>query len=245
MRNYIKASAVILAISASPAFAQDNEGKGVYIGAAVGVAGVSDPGVEYYDIGGAFGGSGTEDTANGEFDLKSATQISGAIGYDFGSVRSDVEISYSRNKIKSLAINEINGTAANLYAGDRAEVCEYLELMTCAGSDNVFEDPGFKLRQLSAMANVWLDLPIGGAFTPYAGAGLGVAGFEADGEGKAKFAWQLGAGGAFEISRNFFVTADYRHREVGKTTVEWDEGSGFRLGKLKTDSLTAGVRFVF
>ncbi len=139
----------------------------------------------------------------------------------------------------------MNGTPATLTEEERDEVCDYLEADSCGGSGNTFAISGSRIRQLSAMANVWVDLPVGDTITPYAGGGLGVSGFEVDGEGKAKFAWQLGAGAAVKVSSAIELTVDYRHREVSKTQVAWDAASGFRVGKLKTDSFTAGLRFRF
>lgn len=95
------------------------------------------------------------------------------------------------------------------------------------------------------MGNLWLDLPIGSAIVPYAGGGVGISGFEVDGEGKARFAWQLGSGVAVKLSDGVALTADYRHREVSRTQIAFDSTSGFTIGKLKTDSLLAGIRFTF
>ena len=73
----------------------------------------------------------------------------------------------------------------------------------------------------------------------------GISGFEVDGEGKGKLAWQLGAGVAFNVSPGIALTADYRHRQVGATEVPYDNASGFRVTSLKTDSLQAGFRVKF
>lgn len=245
MRNIIKAALAAAAIlPASTAFAQEAD-TGFYGSLNAGVALLGDTDVTYYDAGGTFGGTGTQDTFTTRFDMKSAAIFGGTLGYDFGPVRADVEVSYARNKLKSLTVKSVNGAPITLSPSDRTDVCDYLEADTCGGSGNTFEIDGGRIRQLNAMANVWADLPLGGSVTPYLGGGIGVAGFEVEGEGKAKFAWQVGAGVGFRLSDAVELTADYRHREAGKSTIEWDEFSGVQIGKLKTDSFTAGLRFRF
>jgi opacity protein-like surface antigen len=238
-------TALALAAIPSAALAQDEADQGFYAGVNAGVAMLGDAHVTYYDAGGTFGGSGSTDTASGTFDVKSAATFGGVVGYDFGTIRADLEVNYSRHKIRSLTLNQLNGAPVTLSAADRQDVCDYLEADSCGGSGNTFNIGGSRIRELSAMGNLWLDLPISDRIVPYAGGGIGVGGFEVDGDGKAKFAWQLGAGAALKLSRHVWLTADYRHREVARTTVDWDATSGFMLGKLKTDSLTAGLRFRF
>lgn len=231
---------------ASAAHAQEAEDDtGFYMAANIGTASLSDPTVTYYDVGGTFGGTGTTDTADARIGTKSAVTFGGTIGYDFGTVRTDVEVQYGRHKIESLTFGSVNGTPITLTAGDRADVCLYLEATTCGGSGNTFVIDGSRIRQLSVMGNVWVDLPVGGGFTPYIGGGLGIGGFEVDGEGKGKLAWQLGGGFAVKVAQGVSLTADYRHREIGATQVEYDASSGFRVGKLTTNSFAAGLRFTF
>ena len=247
MKNFITILAFSAAAAAVPgaALAQNADDKGFYIALNVGSASLKDPVVTYYDAGGTFGGTGTTDTATATLDTKSALAFGGTLGYDFGNVRSDVEFQYSRHKISSLTFTSVNGAATTLSAADRSDVCDYLEATTCGGSGNTFVVDGSRVRQLSAMANLWLDLPVGGSVVPYAGGGVGISGFEVDGEGKGKFAWQLGAGVAVKLSHGVALTADYRHREVAKTRVAFDNVSGFDVGKLKTDTIAAGLRFTF
>lgn len=248
MRKLLNTLALGAAIIAAPQMASaqsSDDDAGLYMAVKVGVANLSDPTVTYYDAGGTFGGTGTTDTATAKLDTKSAFAIDGSIGYDFGMVRADVEVAYSRHNINSLTFVSLNGSSVTLTAAERADVCDYLETSTCGGSGNTFLTPGSRVRQLSAMGNLWLDLPIGTGVVPYVGGGLGISGFEVDGEGKGKFAWQLGAGVAFKLSPSIALTADFRHREVGKAEIAFDSVSGFNVGKLKTDSIMAGIRVTF
>lgn len=230
---------------ASAASAQEADSKGFYLGFDVGKSSVKDAEIVYYDAGGTFGGTGVRDTASGKVDTKSAIVLGGAIGYDFGTIRGDIEIDYARNKITALTLNSVNGSPVTFSAADRQEICDYLEADTCGGSGNTFQFDGSRVRQLSAMANLWFDLPIGSKIVPYAGGGAGIAGFEVGGEGTGKFAWQLGAGVAAHFSNTAAVTLDFRHRQISRSNIEYDVSSGFELGKLKTNALTLGLRLTF
>lgn len=218
---------------------------GFYVAANVGKASLSDPTVTYYDVGGTFGGTGASDTATATIDTKSATTFGGAIGYDTGMVRPELELQYGRHDINSLTFVSANGSPVTLDAGDRVDVCDYLEAPSCGGSGNTFIIAGSRVRQLSVMGNVWIDLPIGSGITPYVGGGMGITGFEVDGEGTGKFAWQLGAGAAVKLTKGVALTLDYRHRSVGAAQVEYDSASGFTISKLTTNSFAAGLRFTF
>lgn len=235
-------------VTASTASAQGSAADtGAYVSLGAGVATVSDARIEYVDEGGTFGGTGAQDSARFRADVDSAFTFGGALGYDFGVVRADIEVNYSRNSIKTLGIESVNGSAVTLTAADRAEVCDYLEADSCGGSGNDFQVDGYKIRQLSALANAWFDVPTGSAITPYVGGGAGIAGYEVDGEGKARFAWQLGGGVGFDLSPNVTLSADYRHRQINGTTITDDEfpEAALRIGKVKSNLFTASLRFKF
>lgn len=246
MKTQLKVAALAAAACAQAAVAQakGQEAKGFYGGLNIGVADVNDVGVTYYDEGGTFGGTGPEDSFSGAFGEKGAATFGGVLGYDFGMLRADVEISYAKNNVNSFTLTNVNGTPITLSPSDRAELCDYLE-SSCGGSGNTIAIDGGHLRQLNGMVNGWLDIPVGGTFVPYVGGGMGIAGLEVDGEGKSRFAWQLGAGAALHVSRALAVTADYRHREASSTDVPFDEVSGLRISKLKTNSFTVGIRGYF
>lgn len=230
-----------LGLVASTAHAKDSTG--VYIGINGGVASPADTSISYYDVGGTFGGTGATDTAAGTVAVKNSAAVSGAIGYDFGIVRADIEVAYSNNKISGLTVDTVNGSPVTLGPSDVDDVCDYLEVTGCTASGNTISYDGGHVRQLSALANLWLDIPVGGVVTPYVGGGLGVTGYETGGDGTGKFAWQVGAGVALNVSSAISITADYRHRESSNSTIEWDDQSGFMLGKLKTNTFSAGLRF--
>jgi opacity protein-like surface antigen len=244
MKRILVASLVgATALIGGTAHAQDSDSKGVYIEGGVGIAAVSDTDITYYDDGGTFGGTGATDTAEFEVGVDNAVTFGGAIGYDFGMIRAELAVDYAKNDLESLTLTGINGAAVTLDEDDAEEVCDYLEIDDCEVDGNTFTtSAGGRVRQLSGMVNAWLDIPIGSVITPYVGGGIGIGGFETDGEGDAKFAWQLGAGVAVNLSSSLSLTANYRHREISGSTIEWDEVSGFEVGDLKTDAFTAGIR---
>jgi len=77
------------------------------------------------------------------------------------------------------------------------------------------------------LANLWVDLPLGDAFRPYVGGGIGVGRLSADiifttsgydytflDESDWGFAYQLGAGVAFDIMPNIALDVGYRFKGI-------------------------------
>lgn len=249
MRIKLMMCAAVAALAAGTAHAQEaDDGRGFYIAVNAGIADLRDTELVYQDDGGTFGGAGTVDVLEAEAKTKSAFQFGGTIGYDFGTIRADVEVAYSRNKLKGLQINSVNGTAVtSISPADADEFCDYAEVDNCSVSGNTIGFDGGRVRQLSGIANLWLDIPVGGTIVPYVGGGLGIGGFETGGEGKARFTWQLGAGVAFKVSPTVAITGDYRYRQISGATFT-DSGFpdyAFKVDDLKTNSFTAGLRFTF
>jgi opacity protein-like surface antigen len=243
-KTALAAAATVLAIAAaSPAAAQDK--KGAYVAAGLGIADVNNVHVDYYDEIGEIGPVEGSDTLSTRFRLKSTANLTGAIGYDFGMVRAEVEVAYSRHKLKGIEFLAINGSPVTLTQADVADFCDYEEITGCTLSGNTVSFEGGRVRQLSALGNLWVDLPVSKLIVPYVGGGAGVTGFEIEGEAKGKFAWQVGAGAAFHLSPNVALTADVRHRSVGRSTIEYDEVSGVRVGKIKTTTVGLGARLTF
>lgn len=235
MRKTVVAAALVAL--AAPSMAHADDVRGIYFAGTVGNASLSDVDVQYYEDG---------DELDGTFATKDAIMFGGAIGYDFGMVRAEIEASYARHKIKSLTITGYNGTEfVDLDDETQADICDYLEASSCPTSGATFAGDGLKMRQAYGMANLWVDVPVGDTFAPYVGGGLGIGGYEVDGEGKGKLAWQLGAGVAVRVTGKTFITADWRHRQIGNTNIVWDDASGMRVGKIKSDVFGVGARVGF
>lgn len=243
MKKLILMAGVASALIGAPALAED---RGVYISVSAGSASVKDTDLRYYDVGGTFGGAGATDSVQTSVELKNAAAFAGAVGYDFGSIRAEVEIGYNRNELEAITVESLNGAPVTLSPAEADDVCLYLGVSSCTASGNriAFSDGG-KVRQLSAMANLWYEHPITDRITPYIGGGAGFVGFEADGEGDVTFAWQVGAGVAFQASPSIAITVDYRYRSADGKDIAYDANSGFEIGTIKTSTLSAGLRFSF
>lgn len=188
------------------------------------------------------------DIIEGSFDLKPVFAISGAIGYDFGMIRAEAELAYNRATIRSLNVTRLTGyggtTTTNLSDG-LSDVCAYLELTDCSASGNTLSMEGRKLRQISGMANLWLDIPVGEVVEPYVGGGLGIMDLEMDGDSKSVFAWQLGGGVAFHVTQKLAVTADVRYRATGAFEYDYGGGAGSNFGSVETTTYGLGLRYTF
>lgn len=183
-----------------------------------------------------------------------AFEFGGALGYDFGLIRTEIELAYSRARNNSLTLETVGGAAvpANALqdlvdAGIDTDVIDLTEVTNVQVSGNTVKyDNGSKLRRLSALANVWLDIPVGEiGISPYVGGGIGIQGSEIEGEGKATFAWQLGAGIAVPVGSSFAITADYRYRQQSGYTLNEDGFDYARIGKAKSSSFLLGLRAYF
>ena len=102
-------------------------------------------------------------------------------------------------------------------------------------------------------ANAFFDIPLGWMITPYVGGGLGMAfvdyrtAFEALGEtisqsdDRTNFAWNIGAGLAWEFTENIALDFNYRFVDAGEGRVSTD------IGRSKSDILLheflLGLRF--
>ncbi|MDP2260874.1 MAG: outer membrane beta-barrel protein [Caulobacter sp.] len=243
MKKLILMAGAASALIAAPALAED---RGAYVSVSAGIASVKDTDIRYYDVGGTFGGGGATDSVQTSVELKDSTTFGGAVGYDFGSIRAEVEIGYNRNDLEAITIKSVNGAPVTLTPAEAADVCLYLEVSGCSASGNriAFSDGG-QVRQLGAMANLWFERPVTSKLTPYVGGGAGLMGFEAGGDGDVTFAWQLGAGVAFQASPNMAITADYRYRSADGKDIAYDSASGFEVGKIKTSTVSVGLRFTF
>ncbi|MDR2857599.1 MAG: outer membrane beta-barrel protein [Novosphingobium sp.] len=248
MRNILLAATAAITLGATPALAQDEEQRGFYGQLNAGLTSLNDLDLTFVDVDGA--GTNVGISAG----TKNAFEFGGALGYDFGLVRTEVELAYSRARNNSLTLKKIGGVAvpANslqglVDVGIETNVIDLTDATNVKVNGNtVTYDNGAKLRRLSALANLWLDIPVGGSgISPYVGGGLGIQGSEIEGEGKATFAWQLGAGVAIPVGSSFAITADYRYRQQSGYTLNEDGFVYARIGKAKSSSFQLGLRAYF
>ncbi len=179
---------------------------------------------------------GAPQTVENDFD--NGFNIGVAVGREFGSIgngvglRGEIELSYSDSNVDQVFFSG-NGPGAEVNVdGDQT-------------STRLF-------------ANVYADFESGGTFTPFVGAGLGLANTQTDivyGPGvrldssDTNVAVQLIAGGAYAINDRTSIVGDLRYiRDFG---VEADRflGSGALSGTLEDDidtfQVNVGLRFSF
>ncbi len=111
------------------------------------------------------------------------------------------------------------------------------------------------------MLNAYYDIDTGTKFTPYVGAGIGIAHIKAQGnvdfngervsdfsKSKNNFAWQIGAGAAYAVTDNVSVDLGYRYTDAGnvKGTASF---TGDEKPSIKTESdiheFLLGARYSF
>jgi len=178
-------------------------------------------------IGPAFIGTDFGTTVPVSFGLSGTASVDPDLGYVFGGavgygwdngVSIELEAAYRRHQI------DVSGTAIAGY-------------LTSAGFSTVASltghDTDGHMSALSLMANAWYEFDTGSSVRPYVGGGVGIAwvdihdivearfmyagttiaytsSFGAHGDDSG-FAWQLGAGLAWEIAPGKDVTVEYRY----------------------------------
>ena len=132
--------------------------------------------------------------------------------------------------------------------------------------DPHIEDPlHTSLTSYTLMLNGYKDLGNFGGFTPYVGAGIGVAYHIVDdvyftgnpnlvnqihGDRDIAFAWSLMAGVGYQLSQNTVLDLGYRYIDLGKATSERSDSAGFVNPRVNIDDIDAhefkvGLRYHF
>jgi len=148
----------------------------------------------------------------------------------------------------------------------RAEL-EYGAFTRAEGKANVLGGGTvtMKTQAQTLFTNAYLDIPTGTQFTPYVGAGLGMAflnaraDFEAPGSRQSygsrnntNFAWNVGAGVACEVVENVALDLGYRFAGLGEAKTKSSGAGGglsqndrFEAKNLYMHQLSLGLRFSF
>lgn len=108
-----------------------------------------------------------------------------------------------------------------------------------------------KLESQAYLINAYYDIYTNTNFVPYIGAGLGAARLKASLENEnisdTSFAWQIGAGVAYQINPNIAVDLGYRYIDFGDIS-ETDVEDGFpEKDKIesKAHEIMLGLRYTF
>lgn len=223
LRSTLGAAAVAVALSVAPASAQDYYG-------AISIGGTW---LQDSDNDGAFTsdfttGEGTTIPAGTvlpagtglgwttEFDEGYA--LSAALGRRYGAFRGEIELAYQSNDVDTHTNVGVGG--GPIGAEDAGVLITGSPNIGVSVADLVADGRG-SIDTTFLMANGYYDFTAVGPFTPYVGAGLGVGFVNVDyspsdvtivDDDATVFAYQLIAGGSFDISDRTALFAQYRYR---------------------------------
>ena len=167
--------------------------------------------------------------------------VGGGLGYAFGNgLRLDGEIAYRRNSVDRLEVRSDGGLGRSL--GSPVPLNGFT--LDSTGSDS----------SLSFLVNGWYDFRNATKFTPYIGAGIGVAkislnkvalsGFTLVDDDDVVFAYQLGGGVAYALSPRVSLTLDYRFVATTDPSFTDFEGVSFE-SEYRSHSILFGLRVGF
>ncbi len=161
---------------------------------------------------------------------------SGAVGYSWGALRLEGEISYRKHDLDDLQVDSITlgGTVISGALG------------TFALQDDT--------TSLGFMANGWYDVDTGTPWVPFLGAGVGVARLNINIESVASIrtfydesdtvlAYQVGAGLGYKVTPMATVSLSYRF--FGTADPEFDDGFDKIDAEYFSHNLMVGVLFGF
>ncbi len=151
----------------------------------------------------------------GEVGFDTGFGVSGAVGYAYGALRFEGEISYRKNDLGDLQVNSLT-----------------LGGTTISGALGTFALDG-DTTALGFMANGWYDFATGTPWVPFVGAGVGGAKINIDiesigglafgyDESDTVLAYQAGAGLGYKVTPKTTVSLSYRF--FGTADPEFDDG---------------------
>lgn len=178
-----------------------------------------------------------QNATNESFKTPDQYVFGGAIGYNWAAafkipIRSELEYMYRGNMLK--------------YDADNA---------TSGGATATFSSKVTSIQTL--MANFFYDINTGTAFTPYVGAGVGLAWIETKfssnfagwaGDTKktaSNLAWNVGAGLGYSITDNFILDLGYRYVSFGDAKDAGDARYSQKFKNLGAHEALLGLRFEF
>lgn len=173
----------------------------------------------------------TGGSLTGETSFDTGFALSGAIGRAFGNFRIEGEISYRQNDLDELQVDSV------VLAGT-----------TLSGVTGTFPLEG-DVSSLGFMANGWYDVPTGGNWVPFVGAGLGFARLSIDiesvggiattfDETETVFAYQAAAGIGYKVAPGTTVTLSYRL--FGTSDPDFESGTETIESEYLSHSILAG-----
>lgn len=196
------------------------------------------------------------------FDYKQ--YVSAKVNYSFASHDMRYTKLWDNNSKGSVKFSDNVWGGSLAYGIKAGPVRTELELNLKKDAKKDFRSP-YSTAELSvenkfAMINAYYDINTGTKFTPYIGAGIGIAHLEAQEEGfyvekdgskrpaiasdsRNTFAWQIGAGVSYALNDNFNVDFGYRYIDEGH--VSYRDASSINKYEAKSHELSLGVRYTF
>ena len=179
--------------------------------------------------------------------------VSAKLSQDFNKVKAKVA-TYDDGDISRAKLNKSLFAATHLAYGVRAGyVRGEVELNNSRDiKRNWVEDENlsldhFRLYKHSFMANAYFDYLTCTPWTPYVGAGLGVAYLKADFGDVAKsvynLAWQVMGGVTYDLNSHWALDAGYRYADLGRVRKAFEGG----VAKVshRDHEIMFGVRYTF
>ena len=179
--------------------------------------------------------------------------VSGKLSYDFNKVKT--KVAGLTPDVAHLKLNKVLVGSTHVAYGVRAGyVRGELELNNSRDiKRNWVSDEGvglehFRLYKHSFMANAYFDYLTCTPWTPYVGAGLGVAYLKADYGDVAKsvynLGWQVMGGLTYDLTSNWTLDLGYRYADLGR--VRKNFGDGFVVKTSARDhEILFGARYEF
>jgi opacity protein-like surface antigen len=218
---------VFLLLISAPVFAEEEapEKQGIYFSAKGGMSWLNDADFDF-DV--TFDGITVPFEGEAEYDT--GYHFGGALGYEAGSVRTEIEVIYRDNDIDQISDFSAPG------------LMDFGDL-----------DASGDIYSLSYMANVFYDFKNSTSFTPYIGVGAGAATIKVDGlrieetsmgsDTDTVLAYQASCGIGYNATKNTTIEVGYRYY----ATEDPDFGGNYgdMDGEYESHDLTFGVRYNF
>ncbi len=193
-------------------------------------------------------------------DAKVNQYVSGKLSYDFNKVKikgNDYSNPDWEGIYRTKANKELFGThvAYGVRAGYvRGEVelnnsrdikRNWLKVRSDKGAEGTLNH--FRLYKHSFMANAYFDYLTCTPWTPYVGAGIGLAHLKADfgedGKSVNNLAWQVMGGIAYDVTANWTLDAGYRYADLGR--VRKNDGHSVTKVTARDHEIMFGARYNF
>ena len=174
--------------------------------------------------------------------------VSGKLGVSFH--RSQLQASWSGLTDKE----NIKDTA---YSGSLAFGAKYkflrgeLEGSYTTKAEEKIGDATAGVQTGSLMMNLYFDIPVSDAVFPYVMLGGAVGynhvkleyGNQSVSNHKMNPAWQVGAGISYKVNQKLFTDLGYRYSDYGNVDIIREDGVDYTLDKIKSHSVTLGLRY--